>query len=39
MGSGDWEYKYYDEHRVMCEVVGSLYCTPESNKTPYVDYT
>ena len=32
------EYTYHDEHRVMYRVVESLYCTPETNITLYVNY-
>ena len=36
---GDKEYIYSDKYRVMYKIVESLYRTPESNITPYVNYT
>ena len=41
MGMGEiWvKYSYHDEHWVKYEIVESLYCTPETNITVYVNYT
>ena len=39
MGGGDWEYAYCDEHGIMQGSAESLYCTPETNITLYVNYT
>ena len=39
IGEGDLECAYYDEHQVMYRIVESLYCTPETNITYYVNYT
>ena len=33
------KYTYHDEHRVMYRIVESLYYTPETNITLYVNYT
>ena len=37
-GEGDQEDNYLDEHRVMHRLVESLYCTPETKITLYVNY-
>ena len=36
---GEEGYTYPNEHRVMYRIVESLYCTPETNVTLYVNYT
>lgn len=37
--TGDEGYPQHDEHEATCGNVESLYCTPETNRTPYVNYT
>ena len=39
IGDGIKECTCQDEHQVMYGSVGSLYCTPETNETLYVNYT
>ena len=33
------EYSYHDEHRVTHRTAESLYCTPEADRTLYVNCT
>ena len=33
------EYTYHDKHWVKYRIVKSLYCTPETSMTLYVNYT
>ena len=36
---GDWEYTNCDEYSEMYRIVELLYCTSETNITPYIIYT
>ena len=39
IGDGDKEYTYHDVHWVMYRIAESLYCTPDTNTTLYVNNT